>query len=320
MEPGPGPQPQPGPEPPPITRHAPALIAPQMSADGSTFDPGSIRVVQDGTADFFIEFNFADDDKDLAKARLSYKQVSRELFADLTDSATGLSTGSGRIRTTIPTTDPTGRYDIDFWLEDATGLKSGIFGLSYQLVSPPPPPIPATSIDVSGRFRIGFTSEFGGGMDDDYTVSQVGGSNRLGWSADCDDPGNQINCFHMDDAAGTIGDSPDEGLTFPFTMTDGPCRRITGAFVFQDGELFMNGHKSETAESFCDSTPDFPTGDFTGHRTSGESAPPPSPSPDPGPDPGPDCCKICTKGMACGDTCIDRDDSCHVGPGCACNG
>jgi uncharacterized protein YraI len=32
------------------------------------------------------------------------------------------------------------------------------------------------------------------------------------------------------------------------------------------------------------------------------------------------CCKICSKGKACGDTCISRSYTCHVGPGCACNG
>lgn len=32
------------------------------------------------------------------------------------------------------------------------------------------------------------------------------------------------------------------------------------------------------------------------------------------------CCKICTKGKACGDTCISASYTCHVGPGCACNG
>lgn len=32
------------------------------------------------------------------------------------------------------------------------------------------------------------------------------------------------------------------------------------------------------------------------------------------------CCKICRKGKACGDTCISRNKTCHVGPGCACNG
>jgi hypothetical protein len=32
------------------------------------------------------------------------------------------------------------------------------------------------------------------------------------------------------------------------------------------------------------------------------------------------CCKICHKGKACGDTCISRDDTCHVGQGCACDG
>jgi len=32
------------------------------------------------------------------------------------------------------------------------------------------------------------------------------------------------------------------------------------------------------------------------------------------------CCKICVKGKACGNTCISRSYTCHVGPGCACNG
>jgi hypothetical protein len=36
--------------------------------------------------------------------------------------------------------------------------------------------------------------------------------------------------------------------------------------------------------------------------------------------PGGYCCKICTKGKACGNTCISRSYTCHVGPGCACNG
>src|SRR5262245_15050418 len=32
------------------------------------------------------------------------------------------------------------------------------------------------------------------------------------------------------------------------------------------------------------------------------------------------CCKICSRGKACGNTCISRDKTCHVGPGCACDG
>ena len=32
------------------------------------------------------------------------------------------------------------------------------------------------------------------------------------------------------------------------------------------------------------------------------------------------CCKHCRQGKACGDSCISRNDECHVGPGCACNG
>ncbi len=31
------------------------------------------------------------------------------------------------------------------------------------------------------------------------------------------------------------------------------------------------------------------------------------------------CCKHCVKGKACGDTCISRSKTCHVGPGCACD-
>ena len=32
------------------------------------------------------------------------------------------------------------------------------------------------------------------------------------------------------------------------------------------------------------------------------------------------CCKICRKGKACGDSCISRSYTCHVGSGCACDG
>jgi hypothetical protein len=32
------------------------------------------------------------------------------------------------------------------------------------------------------------------------------------------------------------------------------------------------------------------------------------------------CCKVCRKGKACGDTCIARDKTCSVEPGCACDG
>jgi hypothetical protein len=31
------------------------------------------------------------------------------------------------------------------------------------------------------------------------------------------------------------------------------------------------------------------------------------------------CCKYCVIGKACGNTCISRAYTCHVGPGCACN-
>jgi hypothetical protein len=31
-----------------------------------------------------------------------------------------------------------------------------------------------------------------------------------------------------------------------------------------------------------------------------------------------ECCKVCKKGTPCGDTCIEKDDECHVPPGCAC--
>jgi hypothetical protein len=31
-----------------------------------------------------------------------------------------------------------------------------------------------------------------------------------------------------------------------------------------------------------------------------------------------ECCKVCKKGKPCGDTCIEKDDVCHLPPGCAC--
>jgi hypothetical protein len=32
------------------------------------------------------------------------------------------------------------------------------------------------------------------------------------------------------------------------------------------------------------------------------------------------CCKICKKGKACGDSCINKQLTCHKKPGCACDG
>jgi hypothetical protein len=32
------------------------------------------------------------------------------------------------------------------------------------------------------------------------------------------------------------------------------------------------------------------------------------------------CCKVCTVGKACGNTCVSRNKTCHVGQGCACDG
>lgn len=48
--------------------------------------------------------------------------------------------------------------------------------------------------------------------------------------------------------------------------------------------------------------------------------PPPAIDQSPMPTPVQGCCKVCRKGKACGDTCIARSDTCHVGGGCACNG
>jgi hypothetical protein len=32
-----------------------------------------------------------------------------------------------------------------------------------------------------------------------------------------------------------------------------------------------------------------------------------------------ECCKTCRKGKACGDSCIDRTETCEQPPGCACD-
>lgn len=34
----------------------------------------------------------------------------------------------------------------------------------------------------------------------------------------------------------------------------------------------------------------------------------------------PACCRVCTQSKACGDSCIPVNQTCNVGPGCACNG
>jgi hypothetical protein len=49
-------------------------------------------------------------------------------------------------------------------------------------------------------------------------------------------------------------------------------------------------------------------------------AAPPALRQTPIPTPAPGCCRVCTRGKACGNTCIARNLTCHVGPGCACNG
>ncbi len=32
------------------------------------------------------------------------------------------------------------------------------------------------------------------------------------------------------------------------------------------------------------------------------------------------CCRVCRTGKACGNSCINRNYTCHQPPGCACNG
>jgi hypothetical protein len=32
------------------------------------------------------------------------------------------------------------------------------------------------------------------------------------------------------------------------------------------------------------------------------------------------CCKTCTKGKPCGDSCIEANQTCNKGAGCACKG
>ena len=31
-----------------------------------------------------------------------------------------------------------------------------------------------------------------------------------------------------------------------------------------------------------------------------------------------ECCRVCKKGKPCGDACIEKNDVCHLQPGCAC--
>lgn len=80
------------------------------------------------------------------------------------------------------------------------------------------------------------------------------------------------------------------------------------------------GNPSTTASPRPTSTPFVePTPAPTARPTAAPTARP-TPRPTPRPTFAPACCKVCTTGKACGDSCISRSKTCHVGGGCACNG
>jgi hypothetical protein len=78
-----------------------------------------------------------------------------------------------------------------------------------------------------------------------------------------------------------------------------------------DGEPFQNQGDTYTqsAGGSASSVPDTSSaGSSSMSESSSEQAPPSG------------CCRICVQGKACGDLCVDRELTCTVGLGCACDG
>jgi cell division septation protein DedD len=59
---------------------------------------------------------------------------------------------------------------------------------------------------------------------------------------------------------------------------------------------------------------------FPTAKATATPSPKPTARPTPRPTNAPSCCKVCSASKACGNSCIPRGNTCHVGPGCACNG
>lgn len=270
QEPAPNPNPNPNPQPPPVTQLAPTVSAANLSTSKTDRMVGSEITIQGGhAATLYLWYDWSDPNGDIGTAHLQYLTLDRELTADPPDGSAGQTSGTYIITFNVPSTDGGGVTTIDFWTEDLAGHESNRKRVTYtttQPPPPPPPPVPGSALNMAGQYSVTFASEFGGTIRDRYDVGQVSGTNRISWSAHCDDPGNTINCFNMDNFTGVILDSTDQGATFPFTMGDGLCRGLRGTLEVSGNHIHMTGTLDVTLESFCSSSAAFPSGTLAADR------------------------------------------------------
>jgi cell division septation protein DedD len=113
------------------------------------------------------------------------------------------------------------------------------------------------------------------------------------------------------------------GVGGTYVLDDFPSSGQTTTVQWNEGtQSFVVVSTTGTAPATPSPTPKS-TPKPTPHPT---AKPTPTPSarptarPTPRPTSAPACCKVCSTGKACGDSCISRSNTCHVGPGCACNG
>lgn len=110
------------------------------------------------------------------------------------------------------------------------------------------------------------------------------------------------------------------GIAGTYILDDFPNRGQTTTVAWNEGtQSFVIVGTTGSAPATPSPSPR-PTARPTSAPTPRPTAKP-TPRPTPRPtSPPPACCKVCSTGKACGDTCISRSNTCHVGPGCACNG
>lgn len=86
--------------------------------------------------------------------------------------------------------------------------------------------------------------------------------------------------------------------------TNSICCQVGNQWLLKDSSLecksAQNTYNNLYLQKLLDNTPTYNYG--TGNGTQNKGG----------------CCKYCTTGKPCGDSCINKNYTCHVGPGCAC--
>lgn len=246
-------------EPPPPTAGSAPIISNVRLSETPT-GGGDVTLHTGTESTLYLSYDWNDPDGDIAGGHLAYKTLSRELDTAAPPNSATTKSGDNLVSFGVPATDGPGVSSIEFYALDKAGHRSNTVQLHYTTT------VSAGSVSIAGRYVIRFFSEFGQTITEHYDVTQAPGTNGIGWQlVKCEDPGNPINCYHMDAAGGRLDDSLD-GRVFHFAMNDGGCSTFDGTFTFSGNEVHLEGTKNADAESFCTPDVSFPSGTFTGDR------------------------------------------------------